>query len=117
VRWIALPPAPSPSVLERFFAKKVSLWLVAVIVLFFSLGTVAFAWYVKRSAGLGDEHPLAQAAVKVASFPGDVKDVALELHLLILGKPDYGDVRATPSEKQWSDFAPLRPGSRTRSMA
>ena len=50
---------------------------------------------------------MAQAAVKVASFPSYVKDVALELRRLISGKLDYSDVRATPSETEWSGFGPV----------
>ncbi|HEX6119022.1 MAG TPA: arylsulfotransferase family protein [Dongiaceae bacterium] len=115
---MALPPESPTSILERVLARKVSLWVVAAIVLFFSVGTVAFAWYVKRSVILEDEHPVAQAAVDVASFPTDVRNVALEVRSLIRslvsGKPDYRDVRAAPSETEWTDFRPVASGIKNK---
>jgi hypothetical protein len=82
--------------------------LVAAIVLFLILWSVAFAWFVKRSVFLEDERPLALAAVEIASFPTTVKKAFLEIGRLLSGKPDYGVIRATPPNRPLSDFSPVK---------
>jgi hypothetical protein len=108
VRWIALQQGPSDSALERFFARKVPVWLVAALVLFFSLGTVAFGWYVKRSLYLSDESPLARAAIGVASFPTDVRKVFEEVGLGLRGhREEYRYFQVSPDTTDFSGFSPV----------
>lgn len=108
MRWAALQSSPSPSVLDRILGKSVPLWLVIAIVLFFTLTTVAFGWFVKRAAFVRDDRPLAQAAMAVASFPTDAKAVVIELGRMMSGRPDYGPIRAYPPEQTWSEFQPVK---------
>lgn len=107
MRWMALRSNRSSSVLERILGKSVPLWLVIAIVLFFTLLTVSFGWFVKRAAFVRDERPLAQVAMAIASFPTEAKKVFVELRRLATGEPDYGPIRAYPPEQTWSDFSPV----------
>lgn len=91
--------------IDRILCKTVSVWLVLVIVLFFSLGTVAFGWYVKRSVFLKDESWLARAAVGVASLPTYVKLAFVETRQRLSGDTNLRYVRATPPESRPSEFA------------
>lgn len=98
-------PSGTESFIDRILSKTVSVWLVLVIVLFFSLGTVAFGWYVKRSVFLKDESWLAQAAVGVASLPSYVKLAFVETGQRLSGGANLRYVRATPPESRSSEFA------------
>lgn len=108
MRWSAVQLGPPPSVLDRILGKSVPLWLVAAIILFFALGTVAFAWYVKRAIVIEDRGLAARAAIKIASFPTDVKEVFMEVSRLASGRQDYTNLRAFPLVKQPSEFSPVK---------
>jgi Arylsulfotransferase (ASST) len=107
VRWMALQSSTSPSALDRVLGKSVPLWLVAAIVLVCVIGAVSFGWFVKRAAFVRDERPLAQAAMAIASFPTEAKEVVLDLGRLASGEPDYRPIRAYPPDQSWSEFAPV----------
>lgn len=104
---MALQSRASPSALDRILGKSVPLWLVLALVLFSVLGAVSFGWFVKRAAFVRDERPLAQAAIAIASFPTEAKEVVLELGRLASGEPDYRPIRAYPPDQSWSDFSPV----------
>ncbi len=108
MRWSAVQLGPPPSVLDRILGRSVPLWLVAAFILFSALGTVVFAWYVKRAIVTEDEHPLAQAAIKIASFPTDAKEVFVELGRLASGTQNYANIRAFPPDKLQSEFSPVK---------
>lgn len=106
MRWMAPKSKSSPSVLERFLAKRVPLWIVAGLVILFALATVSFGWLVMRSAN--DDRPLAQAALAVASFPTQTREVFNEIARILSERPDYGPTKAYPPEQSWSEFQPLK---------
>lgn len=108
MRWSAVPLSPPPSTLDRILGKSVPLWLVAAIVLFMVLGAVGFAWFVKRAVLTEDKGSLARAAIDIASFPTDVKEVFGEIGRIASGEPDYGPIRAYPPVVPGSDFVPVR---------
>jgi Arylsulfotransferase (ASST) len=108
VRWSAVQLGPPPSALDRILGKSVPLWLVAAIILFSALGTVAFAWYVKRAVVVADESPLARAAIKIASFPTDAKEVFVEMGRLASGTQNYAHIRGFPPDKFQSEFSPVK---------
>lgn len=107
MRWQAVQFGPPPTALDRILGKSVPLWLVLAIVLLSALGTVAFAWYVKRAVLVADESPIARAAIKIASFPTDAKEVFAEIGRLASGSPNYTNIRAFPPEKLQSEFSPV----------
>jgi hypothetical protein len=93
--------------LDRLLDRTVRVRIVAALVLFLAFVMVAFGWYVQRSVYLRDESTAARAAVAVASFPSDVKEVFLELGRMLDDGIDYSSIRAAPPENQWSDFSPV----------
>lgn len=98
-------PSGADNLIDRTLGKTVSLWLMLVIVLSFTLGAIAFGWYVKRSVSLKDESWLARAAVGVASLPSYVKLAFTQTGELLSGAADLRYVRAAPSRKPSSEFA------------
>jgi hypothetical protein len=108
VRWSAVRFGPPPSALDRILGKSVPLWLVAAIVLFMALGSVAFAWFVRRAVVIEDESLLGRAAIGIASFPTDVKEVFQEVGRRASGEPDYGPIRAHPPGPLPSDFVSVQ---------
>jgi Arylsulfotransferase (ASST) len=108
VGWMSLYSDPSVPVLERILARKIPLWLVAAIVMFCAVATVSFGWFVKRSVSTDDERPLALAALAIASFPSQTKEVFKEIARILSGKPEYGAIKAYPPKQSWSEFQPVK---------
>lgn len=96
------------SLLDRFFSRTVSMWLLVVVTLFLTLGIVAFGWYVKRSVFLNDNFWLARAAVAIASLPTYVKQTVVETGALLFEGPDIRYVRAAAPDDGPSDFSPVK---------
>lgn len=114
----ATAESSASSALDRILSKTVPVWFVAAIILFSALGAVAFGWYVKRSLYLSDGHPIARAAIAVASFPTDVKTVFLEIREHLSGGAGYRFVRVALPRKQLSNFAPVKsqPGTAVKGL-
>lgn len=93
--------------LDRVLGKTIPVWIVAAIVLFFSVGTVAFGWFVKRSIDREDEGLMARAAIEAASFPATIGPVFLEIGRMLHNEVDYTEIAARPSEDRWSEFSPV----------
>jgi hypothetical protein len=96
------------SPIDRFFSRTVSVWLLVAVILFFTLGSVAFGWYVKRSVFLKDNFWLARAAVAVASLPTYVKETVVETRALLFEGPDLRFVRAAAPDDGLSSFSPVK---------
>lgn len=94
----------APPLLLRVLGRPVPLWAVAALVIFFTLGTVSFAWYVKRSVFMADTRPLALAAIEIASFPTRVKEVYRELARSVSADGEFSYVRAAAPKQQLTDF-------------
>lgn len=94
------------SFIDRIFSGTVSVWLLVTVVLFFTLGSVAFAWYVKRSVALKDDFWLARTAVTIASFPTYVRRTFVETKRLLEG-PDLRYVRAAGRDGGPTGFSPV----------
>jgi hypothetical protein len=91
---------------DRVLGKSVPVWFVAAIILFFCIAIVLFGSYVKTSIERGDESPMAQAALAVASLPPTTGRVFREIGRMLRDEVDYTNVAASPSEDRWSEFSP-----------
>lgn len=92
------------SLIDRVFSRTVSVWLLVTVVLFLTLGSVVFAWYVKRSVALKDDFWLARTAVAIASLPTEMRRAFVETGRLFEG-PDLRYVRAAGDDGGPRDFS------------
>jgi hypothetical protein len=100
--------AAERSALDRFLSRPVPVWLVVAMVMLFALATVAFGWYVKRSLYLSDGHPVARAALAIASFPTDARKAFQEVGRQLSGEADYKYVRASAGPEDFVGFSPAK---------
>jgi hypothetical protein len=98
---------PQPSALDRVLGKNVPFWLVAALLLFSALTTVAFGWYVKRTLYLSDGSAPARAALAVASFPTQVKEAFVEIGVRMRGETPYHYARAAAPKTELSGLSAL----------